>query len=249
MISIRALVERYFPGRIKKSRNKFVKSGTTNRSTSPVFIVSVQRTGTKSQGQFFRELGYDVASWRESRDNNWTEYAIIQNYDPIFTSAEFRSNVVFEDAPWCLPGFFKYLFWEFPDSGFVFIERDPDKWFDSMKSHSGGKTIGRTHTHCIVYDRLNEFYKNRESLGLYFQSRPNGLSLGERHREHYKNVYKNYMRELRCFFDYFDPEYERIFWGHLEDPEIWHKLGRFFGHSVPKDYELHLHATPDSSRG
>ena len=66
---------------------------------------------------------------------------------------------VFEDDPWWITDFYKLLYHRFPKSKFILLERDPDKWFDSMVSHSGGLVLGNTHRHSYIYDRLEEFYE------------------------------------------------------------------------------------------
>ncbi|MCG8308799.1 MAG: hypothetical protein MI975_15500, partial [Cytophagales bacterium] len=198
-----------------------------SRNKEKIFCISFQRTGTTSTGQFFKDHGFKVANWNISRKYGWTESWFKGDYETIFNSKDFKKNIVFEDDPWWLLDFYKVLFHRFPKSKFVLLEREPDKWFDSMVSHSNGKSLGNTHRHAIVYNREEEFYLN--NLGIenaYTQEIDNLLPLNEEHRQHYKQIYINRNTEIKLFFKLHDQN--RIFLGKLEDPEIWQKMGSFF---------------------
>ena len=206
-----------------------------------VFVLSFQRTGTKSQGQFLRELGFPVASWRTCRRNAWEITALAGNYEKILKSRDFLLNKGFEDDPWWHPDLYKYLYWRLPKARFIFLSRDPDDWFDSMLRHSPGRVLGFTHLHCTIYRRLEEFEKVREETGLFDASVWNGLPLEERHREGYIKVYQDYQRELRNFVEYVDPGRERFFLGRLEDPGVWNEMARFLGQGVQEKLHFHVH--------
>ena len=124
-------------------------------SSPKIFCISVQRTGTTSVGQFFRDHNFRVATWNDSRKNNWTLNWIKGDHKRIFESRDFKLNQVFEDDPWWCLDFYKILFHRFPNAKFILIERDADRWFDSMVSHSNGKTLGNTHQHTLLYNRLD----------------------------------------------------------------------------------------------
>ena len=116
-----------------------------------IFCISVQRTGTTSVGQFFRQHGFRVCTWDVSHKNEWSNSWLKGDYNAIFKSKDFAVNQVFEDDPWWCNDFYKVLFHRFPQAKFVMLERDSDKWFDSMVKHSRGKTLGNTHRHAIIY--------------------------------------------------------------------------------------------------
>lgn len=205
-----------------------------------IFCVSLQRTGTTSTGQFFKDHGYSVATYGVSAKNLWTVFYFKGDYESIFESRDFVLSQVFEDDPWWLGDFYKVLYHRFPDSKFILLERDADQWFNSMVSHSNGKTLGNTHIHCAQYQRLDEFYRlkapNQEKM--YTGIIDNALPLGEEQREHYTNFYKIRNAEVKLFFDNHDNK--RLFNARLEDKDLWQKMGRFFGVEVEFGYNTHL---------
>lgn len=203
-----------------------------------IFCISVQRTGTTSVGEFFRQHNYRVATWGISRKNDWTVNWFKGDYEKIFDSLDFRTSQVFEDDPWFCLDFYKVLFHRFPNSKFVLVERDADKWFNSMLSHSNGKTLGNTHLHTIIYQRLSEFYETGlNETNLYSSKIDNLLPLNEAHRKHYTNIYNLRNREVKTFFELFGKD--RLINVRLEDDDKWQKIGAFFNIKVAKDYEVH----------
>ena len=64
--------------------------------------------------------------------DNWTNKWFEGDYDFIFDDYRFKLSQVFEDDPWWCSDFYKVLFHRFPRSKFILIERDADRWFDSM---------------------------------------------------------------------------------------------------------------------
>jgi hypothetical protein len=198
----------------------------------------VQRTGTTSVGQFFKDHDFRVATWRVSRKNDWTVRWFKGDYESIFNSFDFKTSQVFEDDPWFCLDFYKVLFHRFPNSKFVLVERDADQWFDSMVKHSDGKTLGNTHRHSVMYQRLNEFIEAdfiEESQ--YTNKIDNLLPLNETHRVHYTSIYKLRNKEVKNFFEKFGKD--RIVVVSLEDQEKWKKIGAFFNIQVADNYEVH----------
>lgn len=204
-----------------------------------IFCISVQRTGTTSVGQFFKHFGYKVSTWEVSVANKWTHRWYNGDYETIFSSKDFQANQVFEDDPWWVPGFYKVLYHRFPDSKFVLITRDSQQWFESMKKHSGGKTLGNTRRHCKIYQREKELYARMDkdrNFKPHDVEIDNLLSL-EGMDEHYKSLYDIHNRQVVEFFNQFNPQ--SLFVGKLEDPEKWSKMGKFFGLPVPPSFEVH----------
>lgn len=217
-------------------------SQSSFKNTSKIFCISLQRTGTKSTGRFFNDHGYSVATYYVSRQNSWTVSYFEGNYEEIFRSKDFRSSQVFEDDPWWLSDFYRVLYHRFPKSKFILLERDANKWFDSMVSHSSGRTLGNTHIHCTQYQRLVEFHKmGLANANPYIGVIDNALPLGEEQREHYTNFYKVRNEEVKIFFQHHDSR--RLFHAHLEDEELWQNMGRFFEIAVEPGYEVHLNKT------
>jgi hypothetical protein len=211
-----------------------------------VFCISFQRTGTTSVGKFFADHGHLVATWHVSRANEWSLAWMEGDHERIFRSPEFNRYQVFEDDPWWISDFYKVLFHRFPDARFVILERDADRWFDSMVSHSKGHTLGNSHLHAQIYDRGEEYAAFSGKPGLYSRTIDNLLPLDERHREHYKRIYNGRNREVLWFFERFGPE--RLFHGRLEDPTIWRRMGEAFGIQVADTYTVHANASAARSK-
>ena len=190
---------------------------------SKIFCISYQRTGTTSVAEFFRQCGYRVVDWSFDR-KKWTEYYLDRDYERIFSSDKFREFQVFEDHPWFLLDFYKYLYHRFPDAKFVHFVRDSDKWFDSLKylyDEVHNSTI--FYWHFKAYGLLDEYYKMLEN------SNPGNLPrlrIDESQRAHYIGIYEMANREITRFFDAHDKG--RIIQQELEDPEKWKKLVKFF---------------------
>jgi len=204
-----------------------------------IFCISMQRNGTTSVGNFLSEHGYRVARNGDSKYYKWTYKWHIGDFEGIFRSAAFRSFQAFEDDPWWMPDLYKILYHRFPKSRFILFYRDSDKWFDSMLSHSNGKTLGNTRRHCKVYNRMTEFYHkvdNDPSFKPTVNCWDSLMSL-EGMREHYKRVYDEYNREAIEFFQRYSPE--SLFVARLEDRDKWQKLARFLGFTVNEDYDMH----------
>ncbi|WP_431137284.1 sulfotransferase [Psychroserpens mesophilus] len=207
-----------------------------------IFCISFQRTGTTSVGVFFKEHGYAVGSYGVSKKNDWTLSWFKGDYEKIFNSFDFKTNQVFEDDPWWCLSFYKVLFHRFPKAKFILLERDSDKWYDSMVNHSNGKILGNTYRHSKTYRRENEFYDANFNVDkLYSRDIDNLLLLTEDQREHYKNLYELRIREVKEFFNQFGSD--RLFTSSLENPKKWNELGAFVGIKVAADYEVHANNT------
>jgi len=209
-----------------------------------IFCISFQRTGTTSVGNFFLDHGFRVAKYSQTRSQGWSKLRMIGDYEKIFSSIGFIQNQVFEDNPWFEDDFYRLLYHRFPKSKFILFTRDPDKWFDSMVSHSGGKTLGNTYKHSRVYRRESEFdqlngeknwYKNLHEID-------NLLTLDERHRTHYKEIYDLRNESVKDFFKFYG-DHDRFIHCELEDEKKWLKLGEFFGIKVVDTYESHKNKT------
>jgi len=203
-----------------------------------IFCISFQRTGTTSTGQFFIDHGYSVATWAVGKRNKWSVRWIEGDYSKIIRSVDFRFHQVFEDDPWWCGDFYKYIYHQVPGSRFVLLERDADKWFDSMMRHSDRKSLGNTHLHASLYRRESEVHACEQALNnAYTNEFDKLLPLEEQHREHYKSIYVSRIAEIKLFFDKHDSS--RIFIGSLEDKKVWSRLGDFFGFDVAEDYGVH----------
>lgn len=210
-------------------------------SAEKVFCLSMQRTGTTSVGKFFRDFGFRWAGWPSSFKNGWVNSWYEGDYEKIFSSLYFKAANAFEDSPWFMLDFYKILFHRFPKSKFVLFTRDPDAWFQSMLSHSGSNIIGRSRFHCKIYRRELEYFDLLDSEefdeDVENQIRFEKVMKLTGYEEHYKDIYRLHSIEVQDFFRRHSPE--SLFFGRLEDPNKWQKLGEFLDVDVPKDYASH----------
>lgn len=197
---------------------------------SRIFCISFQRTGTTSVHRFLEDHGYQVASNGTSLRNGWHQKVFEGNYKKIFRDPEFISHQAFQDHPWFFPEIYKILYYKFPNSKFILLERDPDEWFDSMlalEEKEPGK-FTRSENHAWVYGRLHEYIEENENLTALSDLPENQQNLKRKHyRYHY--ICKN--EEVKHFFRKRHPE--RLFYGNLSDPELWNDLAHFLGHNEP----------------
>ena len=205
-----------------------------------IFCISIQRTGTTSVGDFFEKHNYRRAGWYHSKENNWGKLYFDGNYEAIFSSMDFKNNDVFENGPESIGHFYKYLFHRFPNSIFILLTRDSDKWFNSMMSHSKGKTLGNTFRHCYIYQRETEYYNVFGEKHDYNQNKiDNLLPLTEEYRQHYKDVYENRNRHCIDFFKSQDHNNSRFIHLDLEDNDKWKKIAAFVGFNVDEEFDVH----------
>ena len=200
----------------------------------------MQRNGTTSVGDFYEEFGFARAGWFHTKKNDWSKKYFDGDYEAIFNSDDFVENIVFEDGPWSIGDFYKVLFHRFPKAKFVLITRDPDEWFDSMVSHSNGRTLGNTFRHSCVYNRETEYYDKIGGTHDYESNEvDNLLELNEEHRNHYVQYYIIRHRQLFDFFLSKNPSGSRLIHLDLKDESKWVKLAEFSGFMVPNDYRIH----------
>ena len=203
-----------------------------NKNKPKIFCISFQRTGTTSTGDFFKSLDYNVANYFCSKRNRWSVKWNNGDYESIFKSPDFINNQVFEDDPWWCGDFYRYLFHRFPESKFVLLVRDSDKWFDSMLNHSGGMSLGNSLRHARVYRRESEFYKINSGFNINdYNERSNDCLLPLAGKsEHYKKIYEIRNNEIISYFNKYGKE--RLFYSTLEDQDKWVKMGVFFDKKI-----------------
>lgn len=212
----------------------------TDKDQIKIFCISMQRTGTTSIGGFFRDFGFNVSGYSESKKQGWTEKWFKGDYLSIIKDKEFIRTQVFEDDPWWCDDFYKFLFHYFPKSKFILFERNENAWFQSMVKHSGGQTLGYDWIHMHLYQRQQELYDfiETEKIDLEtLQRRKNGFSL-ENKKQHYCNYYRCRNKAVKLFFELNGND--RLFQGNLEDSHKWIELGSFFDIKVPENYSVHL---------
>lgn len=212
----------------------------SNKSKSKIFCISFQRTGTTSVGDFFESYGFKRAGWPETLKNKWGKVYFDGDYEKIYKSSDFKECQVFEDGPWSVGHFYKVLYHRFPKAKFILFTRDADAWFDSMVSHSKGKTLGNTFRHCNIYLREKEYYNFIGDKHDYNNDNiDNLLPISEDLREHYKEIYINRNRQAIDFFAAKDPTNSRFIHLTLEQKDKWQKLGEYFKLKVDNQLQIH----------
>ena len=231
--------------RLKKKIQRIYFQILPLRFHKKIFVISIQRSGTTSTGGFFRDFNYSVAPYSMSTRNQWSLYFLKGDYENIFNSKDFKIHQVFEDDPWWLEDFYKVLYHRFPNSKFILMTRNSEKWYNSMISHSNGKTLGNTYLHCKAYNRdfrsLNPESTDKIIHSAYSSDFDNLLDLDENNKTHYINQYELKNEEIKLFFKKHNSE--RLICLELEDDHKWVKLGKFFTISVPNDYNSYRNIT------
>jgi hypothetical protein len=212
-----------------------------NKRKELIFCISFQRTGTTSTGTFFKDHGYKVGDWVVSRKNQWGHKCFIGDNESIFNSDDFKNCEMFEDGPWWYNSFYRILYHRFPNAKFILLERDPDQWFNSMLNHSNGKVLGNTFRHMYLYNRIEEYYKKTDSDTHFSNSIDNLLTIEEKHREHYSNVYVNRNKTIKDFFKEHDSS--RLFNGRLENKSLWTEMADYFNIRIDTEYSVHANKT------
>lgn len=219
---------------------KFIKRAAYSRSKR-IFCISIQRTGTTSVGKFFQDFGYRWSGWPAAEANNWIKLWEDGDFEKIFSSYDFMIANAFEDSPWWFPGFYKILFHRFHGAKFILFKRNPERWFQSMITHSNGDILGDSLSHCKVYRREHEYYELIKTLE--FSEEVENRTFGPKtmklrgHDEQYISLYNLHQMEVQQFFARHDPS--ALFFCDLEDPMKWVKLGNFLGIQVAGNYEVH----------
>jgi hypothetical protein len=209
-----------------------------------VFCIGMQRSGTTSFGNFCRdELGLTRRGFGISIANGWTRAWMANDHERIFSSPDFRTGEVFEDDPWWCPRFYEVLAARFPEAKFVLITRDEDKWFRSLRAHSGGRSPGHTDLHAAIYGRQAEFEALKASGRPFRKINWQGLPL-EGQDALYKAAYRAHAEAARDFFARKAPD--RLLDIRLEDPDKFRKVAVFLG--FPDRAYADVHANAIASR-
>lgn len=204
-----------------------------------IFCISIQRTGTTSTGKFFKDHNYDVQGYNKGLSSKWSRLYFSGNYEAIFKDKSFKNNVVFEDNPWWQGDFYKFLYHRFPKAKFILLQRDANKWFDSMVSHSNGKTLGNTFIHSLNYGRKQDFLDLKLDVNPYeFSELDNLLPLDENYRKHYTEFYNFRNKDVLNFFNANDSS--RLITTALEDTNKWNVIADFFGIKISENYDVHV---------
>jgi len=213
-----------------------------------IFCLSLQRSGTKSVGGFLRDNGFSVCTYRNSLEHRlqlmWHEKKI----EELLRFVKKSEYNAYEDSPWWHGDLYKYIYNNISESKFILLERDPNKWFDSMIKHSGGKNPGNSFYHSETYGRLETLDWITSLRGNYNYKRDNNILDITQSREHYLKFHWDYHAEIKSYFNLLGAE-ERLFYSRLETTS-WTDLADFVSlKSADANYSsTHSHITKNSEQ-
>ena len=204
--------------------------------TSKIFVISRQKCGTTSTGKFLRDHGFKCLSPDGERNRYWSILAQTGKINEVFDDSVLDDFDAFEDDPWWMHGVPQKLAQRFPESKFILLTRDPEDWFDSIRSHFN-EYGGFSMVHAFEYDRHQEYFhylnSNRSLVRNEF-----ALEIKESHRKHYCEIYTNRLNEIIHYFKSRSLQ-NQLFVDNLEDSEVWKRLGNFLNIEVNSTYRVH----------
>lgn len=132
--------------------------------TSKVFCIGFNKTGTTSLGEALKELGYLHSTYT---DKTWLDY--YQNNKIVKLLEHTAKLDSVDDLPWLKEDMIPILDKVFPQSKFIYLERDEASWKRSIYHWS----YQRTGQYPDVEQKLREFRAHRMFVMDYFRDRPN----------------------------------------------------------------------------
>lgn len=196
-----------------------------------IFVLSRQRCGTTSTGDFLENLG--VKTCRESplTSQLWSMYHLTGQFDQIFSHPKFAGNQGFEDNPWWRKDMFKQLM-GFPNAKFILLHRNPDDWFDSMRAFNNGFIFELPILHMAEYERTEEYF-DYYTLNKIVSHNHHFFKIEEHHRRSYTELYERRHNEIIQFFKK-EQRTADLFLGELGSKFVWEEMANFLGfHSEP----------------
>jgi hypothetical protein len=140
---------------------KFVLNKPTY--SNKIFCIGYNKTGTTTVGKAFSMLGYRNTSfnqkiWRKHYNKSSNYYKILR-YATKFDS--------FDDLPWLKEDMITILDGVFPNSKFIYLERDDDKWQESYKRF----VFKNSGVYPDLEKGLDSYRKHRKFILKYFEGR------------------------------------------------------------------------------
>lgn len=145
-----------------------------NAMANKVFCIGWHKTGTTTIGEALLLLGYNVVGARL----DFADALLNKDIESVLKEAE--KYEAFQDVPWA--GLYRELDINFPDSKFILIERDPEKWLKSAIKHFGDRNIKM---HAWMYGNGNitgneklyieKYQQHNNDVREYFANRPDDL--------------------------------------------------------------------------
>jgi len=143
-----------------------------------VFLVSLHKTGTTSLSNFLEKLGYLVTG------PDLHAFYAYQKGDYSVVDQLLETYDAFQDDPWYL--LYEYVEEKYPNSKFIFLERNVDSWLDSVqrfyKSNRYNNKV-RKHVYGAADTIENSdlyrtaYEKHNSSVITYFENNPNFLAI------------------------------------------------------------------------
>lgn len=128
-----------------------------------IICIGFNKTGISSVGYALRELGFSHLSFNRKY---WRKYYAKKQYNKLLKiAAHFDS---FNDLPWLKEDVFPLMDKTFPNSKFIFIEREEEPWKKSIY-HWTFKTFGY---YPNVEEKVIEYKRHRNFVLKYFENRP-----------------------------------------------------------------------------
>lgn len=203
-----------------------------------ILYVGLQRCGTKTFSRFFARNGYRSFTWVHTAQTNLQEMVQQGKWVEVLNSGIFNQFDVFDDYPFYLPEFARFLVNYIPNSKVVFMTRPADDWFKSMLVHSKGLTLGELEEHCYRYNRLGELAFLKQ-YGIDNLKKLNMIGM----KDHYCRMYQLHIEEIRYKFK--DLPADRFFEGSLYDSNKFVAMNEQLGLNLEFTDEMHAHKSDE----
>ena len=180
-----------------------------------IFGIGLSRTGTSSLNSALKELGFWSIHWANPHTKEliqWHDFFLFDGFTDISVAYQFET-----------------LYYAFPNSQFVYTNRDLDSWVHSVSTH---------------YERRHGITKPSDLSSKVFQHRLNfsaGWIEQSLYAQHvsWADSYIEFDRRVRAFFD--DKPPGRFMELRICEGDEWQKLCAFLGKDVPTTDFPHKH--------
>jgi len=127
-----------------------------------VFCIGFMKTGTTTLGKSFEMLGYRNSSYNYTV---YRDYYLKDKMDKVLDyTARYES---FDDLPWSLESVIPIMDEKFPQSKFVYLQRDETSWKKSLENWS----YYQTNTKKDLKRYLSNFRNHKAFVHSYFKDR------------------------------------------------------------------------------
>lgn len=151
--------------RIKWYVKSFLLNFKKKKYNAKVFCIGYNKTGTTTLGKSLELLGYDHSSFNPIL---WEKYKNEGIKKVIEYTAKFES---FDDLPWLKEEVIPIMDEKFPNSQFIYLERDENDWKQSIQNWASIKNDKSPDI-----DKAFSLYQKHRSFVLdYFKNRENDL--------------------------------------------------------------------------